>query len=191
MTRTRQIGPGALALVITLAGAACGAGTGAAGGAPTAEGSSASSQVASAPTAASTPQSSAPPFPYDNDTAPGVLHHTGGPYQSQSQVQDALLATLGCTLGGPQSGFPGTACSSVTVRFYSKFDQAYIANPSWSLISAWASDREVYFVSVRGHIQFSAHDPVGTPIVSDHYNAEIDATTGQILGAGTQGVPVS
>lgn len=144
------------------------------------------------PLAGTAPSDLPKPTQFDNQT--GVLHHTGGPYISSAVAATAAATTLGCASpNAPQTGLTGGgACSGSTVRFYPSAAAAFAANPDWGVASI-GQDREVYFVTIHGRIKFfpktmSAQGNNGVSV--DHFNVEIDATTGDVIGSGTAGSPL-
>ena len=135
----------------------------------------------------STPSPSAPLPP----SVPGALQHSGGPYVSQSSVQNAAAATLGCSIGTAQAGFPGTHCDSVSIQFFDRYDQAMaVTNGTWPPDSALSPDREVYLVTIHGSMQFTPRAPISSPVAIDHWNLVVDAATGDIISSGTAGTPL-
>lgn len=139
------------------------------------------------------------PFPTFMENEPGVRHRSGGPYISEEIAIDRVREHL-CPESVKVLHLPGArdcAKYEFTARFFPRYEDAYIEHgpKGWGFVAGWARDREVYLVSVKGTIEaydlFKAPGEAGTdPETIDHWNAEIDATTGEILGQGTAGEPL-
>lgn len=133
------------------------------------------------------------PFPDETGFPPGtVRHHSGGPYVSQVAAAQAAMATLGCSVGTAQADFQGTRCDSASTKFFSRYDDGWgEMGPGWGFVNAWGPDREVYYVTVHGLLKFTPRTPfVSSGIETDHWNVQIDATTGEVMSTGTSGAPL-
>lgn len=129
------------------------------------------------------------PFPVSLEDQPGVRRRSAGPYVTQDRVIRRVLDHLACGKEGTSN-----VCTSVVVQFYSRYEDAWRNHSaSWGFVSAFARDREVYFVTVRGDIDLATTARTlnaNAEKRADHWNYQVDATTGEILGSGTAGVPL-
>lgn len=132
------------------------------------------------------------PFPDQSGFPSGtVLHHSGGPYIPQQAAARAAVATLGCSVGTAQTGYPGTHCDSVSVTFFTRYEEGWNRmGPGWGFVNAWGPDREVYYVTVHGTLKWSPKTLAASTIETDHWNVQVDATTGQVMSTGTSGAPL-
>lgn len=135
------------------------------------------------------------PRPEQFDTQQGVLHRSGGPYVPASEAESTAAGLLGCA--GPvapqASAFKGGACAGVTTVFYDSAASAYAAHPDWGVASV-GTDRELYFVTIHGQVKFFPKTMAAAGadgVTVDHMNVAIDATTGEVVGSGTAGTPLS
>lgn len=137
-----------------------------------------------------TPLGQPPPFPVSQENQPGVRRRSGGPYVSQDKVVATVLDHLRC--GKAESK---NVCRSIVVEFHARYEDAWRRQgASWGFVSAFACDREVYFVTVRGEIDLTTTARTLNDNAvkrADHWNYEIDGTTGEILGSGTAGTPLA
>lgn len=135
------------------------------------------------------------PVPGDLLNQPGVLRASGGPYLSQTSVKAAATRSLGCEdAPGPQANVAEGRCDSVSATAPMSYGVAAAQYPDWGTPGGLAPDREVFLVTVRGHFRFqpkSMHSSVANGVWVTHFNSFIDATTGTVLGAGTQGTPLT
>ena len=91
------------------------------------------------------------PFPVGPATV--VLRHSGGPYISRSRVAAMVLAQLECKLGTARRNMPGFTCARVDVAFFARYADAWkLRGASWALVHTWGADREMYAVTVWGHL---------------------------------------
>ncbi len=130
------------------------------------------------------------PFPTQFDSQPGMRRRSGGPYVSAADVRQKASTFLKCG-----SVSPLRRCDAVVVKFYDRFEDAANAHiKTGNFASGLASDREVYLVSVKGSLDMtgtfrgaSASVNSEPPFVVDHWNYQVDATTGDFVGGGTSG----
>ncbi len=144
-------------------------------------------------------QPGVPPAPNTFSSQPGVLHHTNAPLLPPSVLTTISAKLIGCseppyshTALSPQTA-SGGVCTSFKSVVYDRTDTARAENPTWEIPPSNAADRQVAFVTIFGHITFypktiSAAGSGG--VWADHYNVEIDPTTGAVLGNGTAGKPL-
>lgn len=81
----------------------------------------------------------------------------------------------------------------MVVQFYQRYDDAYAeyGSSGWGYVGTLGHDREVYLVSVHGHIGFCPRAlNVDCPVYAEHSNGIYDATTGEGMGGGTAGTPL-
>jgi len=129
------------------------------------------------------PPKGAPPPRVTTD----ALRHSGGPYLSRSRVAAMVLAQLECTIGKPRRGMPGFTCARIDVAFFDHYaDALKLRGASWVNVSQWAPDREMYVVTVWGHL---ASDT--SPAVTEITTVLIDATTGRTLMEGGPPLPAA
>lgn len=135
------------------------------------------------------------PAPDSFANQPGIAHHSGGPYLTPADIQLAAAKDRGCAQPFAVQlhvGIDGGRCTGVSVSFYPRVDAALAARPDWQAPSADAADREIYLVTIHGRLHFF---PISTRIIdqagywADHWNEEVDPTTGAVLGGGTAGTP--
>ena len=116
---------------------------------------------------------------------------TGGPYVAADLIKKKLLESFGCRLGVPPTE-NGTECSSVTVRFFDRYGDAWdTAVSDWHFEAEWATDHEMYAMTLHGKVVFVPKGPGGGLITADHWNVLVDATTGVFVSNGTQGTPLA
>lgn len=122
------------------------------------------------------------------DTADAtVLRHSGGPYISRSRIAAMVLANLECTLGKPRRGMPGFTCARIDIAFFERYADAWtLRGASWAFVHAWGADREMYVVTVWGHLP-SAPRRAFTEITT----VLIDATTGRTMMEGGPPLPAA
>jgi hypothetical protein len=129
------------------------------------------------------PPAKGAPFPVGT----GVLRHSGGPYRSRARVAAGVLAHLECTLGTARRGMPGFTCARVDIAFFDRYADAWkLRGASWALVHSWAVDREMYVVTVWGHLP-SAPPRAFTEITT----VLIDATTGRTMMEGGPPLPAA
>jgi hypothetical protein len=123
------------------------------------------------------------PFP----VGAGGLRHSGGPYVARSRIAASVLARLECSLGRSRRGMPGFTCARVDVAFFARYADAWkLRGASWVFVHAWGADREMYVVTVWGHLP-SAPPAALTEITT----MEIDATTGRTMMEGGPPLPAA
>jgi hypothetical protein len=125
------------------------------------------------------------PFPIASGA--GALRRSGGPYLSRSRISAVVLAHLECTLGKARRNMPGFACARVDVAFFDRYADAWsLRGASWVKVSEWAADREMYVVTVWGHLMSEPKSAL-TEITT----VEIDATTGRTMMEGGPPLPAA
>ena len=135
-------------------------------------------------------QSPVPPprgAPFPVGAGAGVLAHTGGPYVSRARITATVLAQLECRLGTARRNMPGFTCARVDVAFFDRYADAWkLRGASWALVHAWGADREMYVVTVWGHLT-SAPPSALTEITT----VLVDATTGRTMMEGGPPLPAA
>lgn len=129
------------------------------------------------------------PFPKSLDNQPGMRHHSGGPYIGDQVVRQKASELLNCG-----SKEPIRSCDSIVVQFFPRYEDATNAHLKNGIFaSGLASDREVYLVSVKGALDMAGAfrgaitSKDRGPMVVDHWNYQVDATTGDFISGGTAG----
>lgn len=129
------------------------------------------------------------------DDQPGVRRRTGGPYAAIEGVKAQVGTSLGCaTTPGIQANTIDGRCESIVTTSVMTYSDAMKAHPDWGTPGGIGPDREVYFVTMRGRFKFfprSMRADAKDGIWTEYFNFEIDATTGDLLGRGTQGSPLA
>jgi hypothetical protein len=119
--------------------------------------------------------------------ATGALRHSGGPYLSRARVAAMVLAQLECTIGKPRRGMPGFTCARIDVAFFDRYaDALTLRGASWVNVPQWAPDREMYAVTVWGHLTSDT-----SPAVTEITTVLIDATTGRTMMEGGPPLPAA
>jgi hypothetical protein len=138
------------------------------------------------------PPAQGAPFPVTPVGDASVLRHSGGPYLSRSRVAAKVLAHLECKLGGARHNMPGFTCARVDVAYFDRYADAWqLRGARWAFVHAWGADREMYAVTVWGHL-VSDVPPVGTkPSLTELTTVEIDATTGRTMMEGGPPLPAA
>jgi len=118
-----------------------------------------------------------------------MRHRSGGPYVSIADVREKASGLLKCG-----STDPLRQCNEIVVKFFGRYEDAANAHVKNGVFgSGLASDREVYLVSVKGSLDMSGALRAAVtsmdraPLIVDHWNYQVDATTGDFLSGGTAG----
>jgi hypothetical protein len=136
-----------------------------------------------------------PPSPESSSSQPGMLTASGGPYLALATIKAQAATSLGCaTTPGSQVDVVGGICDSVSATPILNHAEAMKFHSDWGTPGGVGPTREVYLVTVHGHIKFfpkTVEVNAANGVWVDHFNIEIDATTGSVLGQGTLGSPLS
>lgn len=134
-----------------------------------------------------TPLLQSPAFPVSLENQPGVRRRTGGPYVDRQAIIESIRKDFGCGEALPDA----SVCKTVVVQFYDRYESAFAEHGrSWPFASVFARDREVYLVTLRGDLNSVARFKTlarAAPTRVDHWNYQIDASTGEVMGSGTAG----
>jgi hypothetical protein len=137
------------------------------------------------------PPAKGAPFPSVASGA-DVLRHSGGPYISGARVGAKVLAQLECTLGKPRRDMPGFTCARVDVAFFAEYGDAWkLRGASWAFVHRWGADREMYVVTVWGHLESEVPRAGAEPALTEITTVEIDATTGRTMMEGGPPLPAA
>ena len=132
------------------------------------------------------------PFPVAAIGDAGVLRHSGGPYISRSRVAARVLAQLECTLGKARRNMPGFTCARVDVAYFDRYADAWkLRGAIWAFVHAWGADREMYVVTVWGHLESAALVAGAEPALTEITTVLIDATTGRTMMEGGPPLPAA
>ena len=140
-------------------------------------------------------QSPVPPprgAPFPDGAGASVLRHSGGPYLSRAHVVAMVLAQLECKLGTARRNMPGFACARVDVAFFERYADAWkLRGASWALVHTWGADREMYVVTVWGHLDSASARLGARPELTEITTVLIDATTGRTMMEGGPPLPAA
>jgi hypothetical protein len=132
------------------------------------------------------------PFPVAPIGGASVLRHSGGPYVPRSHVAALVLAQLECSLGKARRNMPGFTCARVDVAYFDRYADAWkLRGAIWAFVHTWGPDREMYVVTVWGHLQSDAAVPGTKPALTEITTVLIDATTGRTMMQGGPPLPAA